>query len=120
MHDYSSKLVKNRDILLDILIKSKFDFDIWIPKGGYFIIADISRINVDEKYMVDENGNKRTKDYAFCVKLAHEEKVVAIPCSPFYDQKDAALGAKYVRFAFCKDEEMIIEAGKRMAPDSKL
>ena len=57
MHDYAAKLEKNRDILLDVLINSKFDFDLWIPKGGYFIMADISKCKIDEKYMKDEEGN---------------------------------------------------------------
>ena len=72
MKDYAAKLQKNRDILLGELIGSKFDFDLWIPKGGYFILADISRIKVEEKYMKDEDGNPRTRDYAFCYQLAHE------------------------------------------------
>jgi aspartate/methionine/tyrosine aminotransferase len=56
-----------------------------------------------EKYMYDENGNKRTKDYAFCIQMAHEDKVVALPCSQFYDPQNVEEGEKYVRFAFCKD-----------------
>lgn len=84
MKEYAAKLTKNRDILLDELIASKYDFDLWIPKGGYFIIADISKIQVDEKYLKDEQGNARTNDYAFCIQLAYENGVVAIPCSPFY------------------------------------
>jgi aspartate/methionine/tyrosine aminotransferase len=95
-------------------MKSPFDFDLWIPKGGYFVLADISKVPVMEKYMVDEQGNKRTKDYAFAYQLVHENKVVCIPISPFYDQKDSYLGEKYVRFAFCKPEEMIMEASRRM------
>ena len=46
MHDYAAKLEKHRDILLDLLIKSKYDFDIWVPKGGYFVMADITRCEV--------------------------------------------------------------------------
>ena len=114
MKEYAQKLATNRNILLDELIASKFDMDLWIPKGGYFILADISRVDVAEKYMKDEDGNARTKDWAFCFQLATEEKVVGIPCSPFYSKEDAELGSKYVRFAFCKPEEMIREAGKRM------
>jgi hypothetical protein len=47
MQDYAKKLTKHRNLLLDELIASKFDFDLWIPKGGYFIMADISRVKVD-------------------------------------------------------------------------
>lgn len=54
MHNYALKLTKNRDILINELINSKFDFDIWVPKGGYFVIVDISRAEIMEKYMIDE------------------------------------------------------------------
>jgi aspartate/methionine/tyrosine aminotransferase len=86
MKDYATKLTKHRDILLEELINCKYDFDLWIPKGGYFVLADISRVNVMEKYMKDDEGNPRTKDYAFCIQLAYENGVVAIPCSPFYSK----------------------------------
>lgn len=67
-----------------------------------------------EKYLKDEHGNPRTKDYAFAYQLAYENKVVCIPCSPFYDKANEELGSKYVRFAFCKDEETIKEAARRL------
>ena len=102
MKDYADRLTRNRNILLEELLASKFDFDMWIPKGGYFVMADISKAEIQEKYMKDEQGNPRTKDYAFCIQMAYEEGVVAIPCSPFYSKEDSYLGEKYVRFAFCK------------------
>jgi hypothetical protein len=71
MKDYAEKLSKLRDVLLEELINCKYDFDLWIPKGGNFVLADISRIEVMEKYKKDENGNVRTKDYAFCTQLAY-------------------------------------------------
>ena len=114
MKDYAEKLTVNRNILIDELLSSKFDFNLWIPKGGYFIVADISKAEIEEQYWKDEEGNTRTKDYAFCIQLAYKEGVVAIPCSPFYSKEDSHLGEKYVRFAFCKPEEMIRDAGKRM------
>jgi len=46
MKDYAEKLTKHRNILLQELIDCKYDFDLWIPKGGYFVIADISRVQV--------------------------------------------------------------------------
>jgi aspartate/methionine/tyrosine aminotransferase len=74
--------------LLSELIASKYNLDLWIPKGGYFIMAGISRCKIDDKYMVDEYGNRRPRDYAFCLQLAYEQRVVAIPCSVFYSKKD--------------------------------
>ena len=32
----------------------------------------------------------------------------------FYGSNHVHMGEKYVRFAFCKDEDMILEASKRL------
>lgn len=104
MKQYADKLIKNKNILTDQLLNSRFDFKMWIPKCGYFIMTDISNIKVEDKYMVDEKTNeKRAKDMAFCIKLVKEAGVVGIPCSSFYDPADIKLGENMVRFAFCKD-----------------
>lgn len=63
---------------------------------------------------MDENGKKRTKDYAFSLQLIYEEGVSVIPCSPFYDEANVEDRERYVRLTFCKDEEIIAEAGRRM------
>jgi hypothetical protein len=34
--------MKNRKILIDQLLNSKYNFKLWIPKGGYFVMTDIS------------------------------------------------------------------------------
>ena len=46
--------------------------------------------------------------------MAIEGGVIAIPASPFYSPPNKALGANYVRFAFCKGDETIIEATARI------
>lgn len=84
MKEYALKLQHNRNVLLEQLLNCKYDLELWIPKGGYFIITDISRVKVDEKYMKDAEGNARTKDIAFVMQLAYEVGVIAIPCSPFF------------------------------------
>jgi N-succinyldiaminopimelate aminotransferase len=49
----------------------------------------------------------------FCRSLPDRAGVVAIPTSVFYDDKDAA--RSLVRFAFCKRDEVIAEASRRLA-----
>ena len=44
MKEYAEKLQHNRNILIEQLLKCKYDFDLWIPKGGYFVMADISKV----------------------------------------------------------------------------
>jgi N-succinyldiaminopimelate aminotransferase len=49
----------------------------------------------------------------WCRELPERAGVVAIPTSVFYDDKDAA--PTLVRFAFCKRDEVIAEAARRLA-----
>ena len=67
-----------------------------IPAGTYFVNADVGTDAVE-----------------FCAELPERCGVVAIPTSVFYDDKDVA--PTLVRFAFCKREELIDEAAKRLA-----
>lgn len=64
-----------------------------MPAGTYFVDADIG-----------------TDAVAFCAELPARAGVVG---SVFYDDKAAA--ATLVRFAFCKREAVIAEAGRRLA-----
>ena len=98
--NYAKDMIAKRNLLVRVLVDSDFDFDVWVPKGSHFVIADISRIEIDPKYRVDSEGRPRTKDYAFAYQLAHENGIICIPCSPFYDQSNTE-AQNYVRFAFC-------------------
>ena len=49
----------------------------------------------------------------FCRRLPDRAGVVAIPSSVFYDTE--AAGRSQVRFAFCKQEEVLREAVRRLS-----
>ncbi len=76
--------------------------DYWmdiVPTGGYFLFADVAGLGFDDdleagRYLVREAG------------------VAAVPGSSFYDQK--SLGRTKLRFAFCKNEETLREAARRL------
>ena len=70
------------------------------PQGTYFVIADISALT-------DMDG------LTFCRALPERCRVVAIPTSVFYS--DSSHGRSYVRFAFCKRDDVIDEAVARLA-----
>jgi N-succinyldiaminopimelate aminotransferase len=67
-----------------------------IPAGTYFVNADVG-----------------ADAAAFCATLPERCGVVAIPTSVFYD--DAGAAPTLVRFAFCKREDVIAEAARRLA-----
>jgi N-succinyldiaminopimelate aminotransferase len=70
------------------------------PEGTYFVTADISPL-----------GGKDGVE--FCLALPERCGVVAVPTQVFYDDVDA--GRTLVRFAFCKRDEVIAEAARRLA-----
>lgn len=87
-----------------------------VPEGGFFIIADTSNIEIPEKYLQETTpaAPVMTRDWAFCRFLTSEIKVAAIPPSAFYEDKDKHLAANYARFAFCKEDESLLEASKNL------
>ena len=71
-----------------------------LPAGGsYFITADFSALGF--------TGD----DVAFCQRMVTQAKVAAIPVSAFYA---ADPPRHYVRFAFCKQDEVLDEALRRL------
>ena len=112
--DYARKCEGLRTKVVQALLGSKYDIDLWVPKGSNFVIVDISRCEVKEKYCVDENGKKRARDYAFTLQMLYEDGVSVIPCSPFYDENNQNR-ERYIRVTFCKDASIIEEAGRKLA-----
>ena len=77
----------HRKELLKVLSESKYNFKIAIPKSGYFILVDISEIEINEKYFsfrLEEGQERNPRDLAFCYQMAFEDGVVIVPCSSFF------------------------------------
>jgi aspartate/methionine/tyrosine aminotransferase len=96
--EYRSK----RDLLTGEL--ARLGFDVHPPQGSYFVCAGIAAF---------AEVARPGADVAFCRRLVEEGGVAAIPPSAFY--ADPALGAGYVRFAFCKREQTLRAAVARLA-----
>ncbi|MEV7426889.1 pyridoxal phosphate-dependent aminotransferase [Streptomyces sp. NPDC091212] len=86
-----------RDILADGL--GAAGFDVYRPAGTYFITTDIRPLG-------------ETDGFAFCRALPERCGVVAVPNAVFYDHQKE--GAPFVRFAFCKKDEVLREAAARL------
>ncbi|CAI5490906.1 unnamed protein product [Closterium sp. Naga37s-1] len=85
----------------DVLVQGLLDvgFTVFEPEGTYFIMADHTRFN-------------KGSDVEFCRYLVEHVGVAAIPPSSFY--LNVHEGRNLVRFAFCKDEDTLREAVRRM------
>ncbi|HOZ58986.1 MAG TPA: pyridoxal phosphate-dependent aminotransferase [Nakamurella multipartita] len=74
-------------------------FGVCRPQGTYFVMTDIRPLGA-------------TDGMQFCLDLPARAGVVAIPDEVFHD--DPADGKPFVRFAFCKRDEVIDEAVQRL------
>jgi N-succinyldiaminopimelate aminotransferase len=91
-------LRRRRDLLCEGL--TSLGLSPTVPDGSYFAITDIAHLGWPDA---------RT----FCLGLPGRAGVVAIPLQGFYD--DAGAGRHLVRWAFCKDREVIEEGLRRLA-----
>ncbi len=76
---------------------------VYQPAGAYFIIAD---------FTTGPRGSSFSDDQDFCKRLTAEAGVAAIPPSVFYQNREH--GRRLARFAFCKRQETLKEAVRRM------
>ena len=71
------------------------------PQGTYFMLADFSHIF---------SGTQ----LAFTQYLIQEIGVACIPPASFYSAEHAHIGQHYIRFAFCKSDDMLLQAQERL------
>ena len=73
--------------------------EVAVPSGTYFVVADAAPLGA-----VDALD--------FCRQLPGLAGVVGVPVSVFHDDRDAA--RTLVRFAFCKRDEVLVDAVGRL------
>ncbi|XP_033119210.1 kynurenine--oxoglutarate transaminase 3-like [Anneissia japonica] len=73
-----------------------------VPDGGYFVIADISKIEGDF-----EDGTSSPKDYKFVRWLTRTVGVATIPPSAFFSDDHKYIGEKYIRICFIKEDSTL-------------
>jgi len=89
---------RRRDRLVGILKQS--GFRVHVPRGAYYVMTEIDGLGWDD-------------DLAFARHMVETVGVAVVPGSSFYsDPRD---GRRQVRFAFCKREETLAEAERRLA-----
>jgi len=96
----ATDLGTKRDLLASGL--NELGFATLPADGSYFIVADISA----------HAGGR--SDVEFCRDLVTKAGVAAIPLSAFYDSESAEPPRHLIRFAFCKREDVLREALKRL------
>jgi aspartate/methionine/tyrosine aminotransferase len=95
--DLSDHYRARRDRLLGILERA--GLPCYRPSGAYYIIANIEGLGFSD-------------DVAFVRHLVTEVGVAAVPGSSFFRNSEA--GRSLVRFCFCKKDETLAEAERRL------
>ncbi|RWW29237.1 hypothetical protein GW17_00006249 [Ensete ventricosum] len=98
---YFEELKRDYSVKKEILVEGlkAAGFIVYPSSGTYFVVVDHTPFGYEN-------------DVAFCEYLIREVGVVAIPTSVFY--LDPEEGKNLVRFTFCKDEDTLRAAVKRM------
>lgn len=89
---------RRRDVLVGGLQSAGFQCD--SPEGSYYVLSDFTELS-------------DLPDSEFAIWLTAEHGVASVPGSSFF--LDMADGRRFVRFAFCKTEELLAEAVGRLA-----
>lgn len=97
-HDLRASLQERRDRLCAGL--DDLGLGVHVPQGTYFVTTDVSRLGWDDSV-------------AFCQALPERAGVVAIPAQVFYEEASPE-GRHLVRWAFCKETEVIDEGLRRL------
>lgn len=82
------------------------------PTGGYFLIADVSKINVPENQLDDDKSVEY--DVRFNNWMMQKKGVSAIPMSVFYSEANKYLGSNYLRFCFFKEDSTLDMAYEKL------
>lgn len=88
----------------------------YVPEGGFFIMADTSKHQVPEKYILQPGPTGEipvSRDWGFARWLTVECGVTPIPPSSFYTNSTKHNAANLARFAFCKSDGLLEEARTR-------
>jgi aminotransferase len=88
---------RRRDLLLPVL--EDVGFKVFQPDGAYYVMTDISAFGFRD-------------DVEFTRHLIQQVGVACVPGSSFYSRPE--LGARQVRFCFCKQDETLEEAAARL------
>ncbi|KAL9595173.1 MAG: hypothetical protein Q9219_006596 [cf. Caloplaca sp. 3 TL-2023] len=84
------------------------------PEGGYFVLANFARVHLPADYEFPAHVASRTRDFKLSWFLIMELGVAAIPPTEFYTEKNRWMAEDWLRFAVCKEDEVLEGAKERL------
>lgn len=110
------------ECIRDMKFKMDFFNEIWHeldmpysePEGGYFVVANMSKVKLPENYPFPPHVLERPRDFKLAWFLIQELGVAAIPPSEFYSPQNQHIGEQWMRFAVCKPDSVLEAAKERL------
>jgi kynurenine aminotransferase len=84
------------------------------PEGGYFVLANFSSVKLPEDYPFPPQVANRPRDFKLSWFLIKEVGVACIPPTEFYTEENAHIAENYLRFAVCKNDDVLDMAKQRL------
>jgi len=106
------ELESKRDKLAQVLTET--GFLPFIPEGGYFMMADVSKLppSIAEEIMKEGEDAGDPFDFRFSKWLIRNHKLGTIPSSAFYSHQHKHLGQNVIRFCFIKEDSSLDRAAQ--------
>ncbi|MCJ1259333.1 hypothetical protein MMC24_007170 [Lignoscripta atroalba] len=84
------------------------------PEGGYFVLVNMSKVQLPKDYKFPPHVAERPRDFKLSWFLIMELGVAAIPPTEFYTDQNAHIAEDYLRFAVCKNDDVLEQAKERL------
>ncbi|MCJ1350094.1 MAG: hypothetical protein MMC33_000075 [Icmadophila ericetorum] len=84
------------------------------PEGGYFVLVNLAKIQLPSDYKFPPHVAERPRDFKLSWFLIMELGVAAIPPTEFYTAENAHIAQDYLRFAVCKNDDVLEGAKERL------
>jgi kynurenine aminotransferase len=84
------------------------------PDGGYFVMANLAKVNMPDDYEFPPHVAERPRDFKLSWFLIQEIGVAAIPPTEFFTVENAHIVEDWLRFAVCKEDAVLETAMERL------
>ncbi|KAM0298854.1 hypothetical protein ACHAPM_008286 [Fusarium culmorum] len=92
----------------------ELELPVTYPEGGYFLLVNMAKVKLPEDYPFPPHVASRPRDFKLAWFLIQEIGVAAIPPTEFYTPVNAHLAEDYIRFAVCKNDDVLEQAKERL------
>ena len=115
-HDFWRTSVSDmqRKIALFTSVLDELGIPYTVPEGGYFVLANLSRVKIPADYKFPPHVADRPRDFQLAWLMIMELGVAAIPPTEFVTDERVAVVQDWMRFAVCKEDEVLQTAGERL------